>query len=197
MSTTTIKSPDETFSGSSSYGATVLKFEDGIAKHDGDLPAGVLQYLQSAGYTIGRTTIEQPTVEEERVDARDVDEPEQVGTKLRDAAVDPDADDFLAPTNAGQADPHGPDVVSPEVHASQGVRPVKGGDVHIDDTDKQDAEETAHTEDATDGTPVVGVEEPSGNANAETWRAYAISQGASEDDVKGLGRNQLRDKYKG
>jgi hypothetical protein len=36
----------------------------------------------------------------------------QVGTPLRDASVDPHEDDYLPPTNAGAADPHGPDVVS-------------------------------------------------------------------------------------
>lgn len=40
----------------------------------------------------------------------------QVGTPLRDAAVDPRPGDFLPPTNAGEpgpeGNPHGPSVVS-------------------------------------------------------------------------------------
>ena len=91
------------------------------------------------------------------MDARDFAEQQVVGTKLRDAAVDPKPEDFLAPTNAGKADPHGPDVVSPGIHANQGVRPVKPGPVHVDDTGKQDAAETAHTVASTDGTPIEAV----------------------------------------
>ena len=92
------------------------------------------------------------------LDSRELVSPEVVGTPLRDAAVDPRPGDFLAPTNAGEADPHGPDVVSPEVHASQGVRPVKGGEVHVDDLAKQDELETEHAAAATDGTPVTPLE---------------------------------------
>ncbi|WP_122262218.1 hypothetical protein [Ornithinimicrobium cerasi] len=66
------------------------------------------------------------------MDPRDVTDT-QVGTKLRDAAVDPSAGDFLAPTNAGEVgelgNPHGPSVVSPEIHGSEGVRPIRPGDV--------------------------------------------------------------------
>jgi hypothetical protein len=38
-----------------------------------------------------------------------------IGTQLRDAAVDPSPSDLLPPTNAGTADPHGPDCVAIEV----------------------------------------------------------------------------------
>lgn len=73
----------------------------------------------------------------------------QVGTQLRDAAVDPKPSDFLVPTNAGAAgalgNPHGPTVVSPEIHGSQGVRPVAPGPVS-DDPDVQEAAETDHLE---------------------------------------------------
>lgn len=34
----------------------------------------------------------------------------QIGTRARDAAVDPSPEDYVVPTNAGQADPHGPAV---------------------------------------------------------------------------------------
>lgn len=74
----------------------------------------------------------------------------QVGTKLRDAAVDPRPGDFLAPTNAGEpgelGNPHGPTVVSPEIHASQGVRPVRPGAVSSD-PDVQEAAELDHLAD--------------------------------------------------
>jgi hypothetical protein len=44
----------------------------------------------------------------ETPDPRD-DRDAVVGTPLRDAAVDPKPEDFLAPINAGEANPHGPD----------------------------------------------------------------------------------------
>lgn len=51
----------------------------------------------------------------------------------RDGAVDPLPGDFLGPTNAGAegelGNPHGPSVVSPEIHASQGARPIRPGAV--------------------------------------------------------------------
>ena len=58
---------------------------------------------------------------------------EQVGTRLRDGAVDPRDGDFLGPTNAGVegelGNPHGPHVVNPEIHAMQDNRPVRAGAV--------------------------------------------------------------------
>lgn len=68
---------------------------------------------------------------------------EQIGTPLRDAAVDPEEGDFLAPINAGDEDPHGPLVISPEIHASQGVHPVRPGAVS-GTAATQDAAEKAH-----------------------------------------------------
>ena len=54
-------------------------------------------------------------------------------TKIRDAAVNPLSKDFLEPINAGAAlplgDPHGPYVVSPELHANEDVRPLVSGPV--------------------------------------------------------------------
>lgn len=39
------------------------------------------------------------------------------------------------------------------------------------------------------------VEQPSGNASAEDWRAYALTQGATEDEVSDLSRNDLREQF--
>lgn len=64
-------------------------------------------------------------MEDTTPDPRDL-EHVQVGTKLRDAAVDPRPDDYLPPTNAGQANPHGPLVVAPEIHGS-GPAPLTPG----------------------------------------------------------------------
>lgn len=38
-------------------------------------------------------------------------------------------------------------------------------------------------------------EQPAGNASADDWRAYALTQGATEDEVADLSRNELRDQY--
>lgn len=84
-------------------------------------------------------------------DPRDYVASTQVGTSLRDAAVTPSPDDFLGPTNAGQENPHGPLVVNPEIHASEGVRPVRPGPVDSDPT-VQDTAETGHATAWTDGT---------------------------------------------
>lgn len=50
------------------------------------------------------------------------------GTRLRDGAVDPAPGDFLGPSNAGEANPHGPSVVNPGLHGT-GERPVVPGPV--------------------------------------------------------------------
>lgn len=100
------------------------------------------------------------------------------GTALRDAAVDPHPDDFLPPTNAGEANPHGPEVVAPELHGSQGVRPVKPGRVP-DEPDVQEAAEQAHTEDNTE----VEAQHPAPAKSAPKadWVAYAVAHGMDPD----------------
>jgi hypothetical protein len=158
-----------------------VQFTDGEAETDNQ---AVISYCRGAGYTVDGTAKDLPQAPESP-DPRDVPAPE--ASTLRDAAVDPRPEDYLAPTNAGTANPHGPDVVSPEIHASQGVRPVKGGEVHVDDTAKQDAAETAHAEQES-----FTAEAPAGNASQEDWAAYATAQG---QDVEGLSRNQIRDLF--
>lgn len=68
----------------------------------------------------------------------------QIGTFLRDAAVDPVASDFLPPINAGLAgaagNPHGSNVVSPGIHNTPD-RPVVPGPVGT--ADEQEIAETA------------------------------------------------------
>jgi hypothetical protein len=49
-----------------------------------------------------------------------------------------------------------------------------------------DADSTEETE---------GVEEPAGNAGLDEWQAYAKSKGATDEDLEGKGRNDLRDQY--
>lgn len=134
-----IHSPAEGYTGKDQYGETVLDFKDGVADYDGDLPDGVRQYLVGRGYGLGSNKTTQPEPVEV-ADPRDV-ETEVVGTKLRDAAVDPKPEDFLAPTNAGEGNPHGPEVVSPEIHAS-GPAGILPGNVFVEDPAKQEKRET-------------------------------------------------------
>jgi hypothetical protein len=53
-----------------------------------------------------------------------------LGTRLRDAAVDPQAVDFLPPLNAGEVgadgNPHGSNVVAPGIHANGDRPPLPG-----------------------------------------------------------------------
>jgi hypothetical protein len=89
----------------------------------------------------------------EPADPRDLDKV-TLGTRLRDAAVDPREGDWMVSTNAGEANPHGRRVVAPGIHAGSGTGPVRPGPVS-DDTDQQAAEETALTEAIyVDGQPV-------------------------------------------
>ena len=71
-------------------------------------------------------------------------EDEQIGTKLRDGAVDPKVGDFLGPSNAGEDNPHGPTVVNPGLHALQDVRPVRPGAVVAKIPQRRTPTETTH-----------------------------------------------------
>lgn len=132
-----------------------LVFTDGVAETDN--PA-IIGYCQGAGYTVDGEVLNEAPNPGERFDARDAAEPFIVGTPLRDAAVDPQDGDFLPPTNAGEADPHGPEVVAPGIHAVSGPGPIvpgpvgrfetgeDGSRVVITDTDEQQSRETTAAE---------------------------------------------------
>lgn len=174
-----------------------VSFSDGKGETDDDR---AIAYFRRKGYGIGnakptggKQTIE-PTDPRKVGDGTGV---EVVGTRLRDAAVDPDPNDFLPPTNAGEANPHGPEVVSPEIHASQGVRPVKPGDVHVDDPDAQEAAETEHAEAATDGEPITDgtPEQPAKSASKGEWVDYAIASGMPRADAEAATKKDLVDRY--
>lgn len=146
MSGVQVNSPVEGFNGE----VAGVTFTDGVGEVEKDSAA--YGYFERRGYGLGRSKAETPEIPEPP-DPRDVTL-QQVGSDLRDAAVDPESEDFLPPTNAGKANPHGPLVVAPEIHASQGVRPVRGGDVHVGDTAAQQAAELEHTTAAVSGGPV-------------------------------------------
>ena len=113
-----------------------------------------------------------------------------VGTPLRDAAVDPEEGDFLAPTNAGEVNPHGPEAVNPEIHASQGLRPVRPGPVP--EADKQDGNEKAHTVELQAGK---STEQPAGNASRSDWFDYAVAQGHQPGSLEDFTRDEIRDLF--
>lgn len=125
-------------------------------------------------------------------------------SRLRDAAVDPKPTDFLPPTNAGEADPHGPLVVAPEIH-HDGPKGLKPGVVHVGDPDKQEADETALAEavlvENQDKVEAVAEadddagEAPSSNASKAAWVDYAVSQGADRDEAEELSRRNLIEQY--
>lgn len=123
--------------------------------------------------------------------------------RLRDGAVDPRPGDFLGPTNAGQANPHGPDVVNPEVHASEGVRPVRPGDVSVGHPARQDAAETAHTANPlagtardTDPAPSPAVDPPKGNASHDAWVDHAVNHGGLDRaTAEAMTRDELRQAF--
>lgn len=113
----------------------------GVADDNVELLLAAINFL---GGTMRRLEDDSPTddtVTVDAVDSRDVT-PATVGTPVRDAAVDPADGDFLVPLGAGEADPHGPDVVSPGLHASQDVRPVRGKRVR--EAAQQDRDESSH-----------------------------------------------------
>lgn len=117
----------------SDYSGTVggVQFADGKASFDPKANPGVLSYFLGAGYKVegydanpdppGRYT---PRVAPTAPAPGTPDNPTGIvgGVPPRDAAVDPNpagpaSQAFLPPTNAGRADPHGPDVISPGLHA--------------------------------------------------------------------------------
>jgi hypothetical protein len=64
---------------------------------------------------------------------------------------------------------------------------------------RREVSETTVVPDPTDTTSSTDadlVEQPAGNASVEAWRAYALTQGATEDEVADLSRNELRDQYR-
>lgn len=93
--------------GYSGQGPAGIMFQDGVGESDD--PA-VIAYCRSAGYGIDG---EPPEREVPQVpDPREVTTV-VVGSPARDAAVDPKPGDFRPPVNAGEANPHGPEVYAP------------------------------------------------------------------------------------
>jgi hypothetical protein len=152
-----------------------VEFDDGSP--DRDINAAVRAYASRHGLRVdGDRLVVVESDDEPRVDSRDVTE-QKVGTPLRDAAVDPKPGDFLPPINAGQADPHGPEVIAPHVHGAADRR-ITPGPVHVDNPAAQEISETAATVEQHDlGEP----ERPAKSARKAEWEAYATARGFLDD----------------
>jgi hypothetical protein len=173
--------------------AAGVQFKDGVAETDD--PAA-LRYFANAGYGIGEYK-PPPGTEVVTADAREFAEPVPIGTRLRDAAVDPRPSDFLPPTNAGEADPHGPLVVAPQIHGSE-TGPIVAGDVHVDEPDIQEAKETAADE-ATfvegDTTATPSIDRPAKSATKATWVEFAVGQGLAREEAEDLTIAEIRSRF--
>ncbi len=151
MATVTVQSPVPGYTGH----VINVEFSDGKATVDrSDVQA--LAYFRRHGYGIDGPLGVGPESPDPREVGENGDGVEVVGTRLRDAAVDPRPGDFLPPTNAGQANPHGPKVVAPGIHATPPA-PIVPGPVSSNPR-QQEAAETAAAE--------VALTEPSGAAVA-------------------------------
>jgi hypothetical protein len=106
-----IHSPVKDYTGTGPGG---IEFRNGVAETDDET---VIAWARARGYGIDGPAEETAPEQREPADPRDV-EPVRVGSPMRDAAVDPRPGDYLPPTNAGEANPHGPAVVSPEIGAA-------------------------------------------------------------------------------
>jgi hypothetical protein len=168
------------------------------------------RYFRQQGYGIGRQT-DRPAVPEP-VDPRTLgtngDGIAHVGTRLRDAAVDPQPGDFLVPTNAGAANPHGPLVAAPGIHAAPPA-PIVPGAVSKDPAE-QDRRETAMAERvlvegqdvraATTSSAASGLQRPPQSAVKADWVAYATDhpdedRRLSREDAEALTKQQLIELY--
>lgn len=136
--TVTVYAPNDGYAGT----VGDIKFDKGKAEVPKDHQA--MPYFRRKGYGIGKPA--DPPTPEKGPDARFAATRVAVGSHLRDAAVNPEPSDFLPPTNAGNADPHGPAVVAPEIHGSAGAKGISPGEVHVDDPDEQQKDETALAE---------------------------------------------------
>jgi len=135
MAKVKVYAPNKAYGGSTGS----ARFEAGVAEVDSDAPE--MAYFRAAGYGIGKPAGE-PEDPEANVEWPDphTHADESFGSPLRDAAVDPEPGDYLAPINAGEAHPHSSKVVSPGIHGV-GPAPIRPGEVFVDDPAKQEAEE--------------------------------------------------------
>lgn len=198
MATKKVYAPNREFSGSR-RGVT---FVQGVAEVDEDN----LAYFAAAGYGIGGPA-EPPAAQ---TDSRVATIPQQIGTPLRDAAVEPKPSDFLPPVNAGRDDPHGPNVVAPEIH-HDGPKGIKPGDVFVHDLAQQERRESSlaravliegqnateaaleHYDEPTAAGGIDGL--PKRNATKAAWVDYAAAHGVDRLEADDLSRDALAERF--
>ena len=176
----TIETPVKGYTGT----VAGVEFQDGRAETDN---SNAISYFRRHGYTVDGETrqIEQP----EPADPREV-EPVVLG-ELRDAAVDPHDDDYLPPTNAGDDNPHGPRVVSPQVHGDEPHKGIVPGD--HSDAHESEAKETEATKQALFTVDDDG--RPNKSANKPEWVAWAVANGADQEQASEMTKDDLIEKY--
>jgi hypothetical protein len=185
-----VEAPNKDYNGVGPGGAV---FENGVAETDDD---AALNYYRSAGYKVSGKVDNPVDLAPEPADPREV-EGEVLGTRLRDAAVDPRDSDFLPPINAGKDNPHGSNVVSPEIHASgpAGIRP---GEVFVEDIEKQQARESGYVEarliDQTPAPEAVAAEVPDIDDRGPLGLSDpgSVEQGKASQGGPGRGVHRLR-----
>lgn len=199
---TKVYTPDREYAGISAG----IQFRGGVAEVDEASHPAAMAYFRRSGYGIGR----RPGAIAEETGGSHQPVPPVVhrGTPLRDAAVDPMPGDFLPPINAGEADPHGPLVVSPEIHAAP-TGPIRPGPVAVDDPDRQSAEETRLAEavrvdqqDVGGATVAAAIEAdapdapsiPGARATKAEWVDHAESRGIARDEAEDMTIAQIRER---
>ena len=183
-------------------------FQDGVAETDNQ---AVISYCRTAGYEVDGRTNNPDALPQAQVDSSKTHQ--ALGTPLRDAAVDQKPGDFLPPVNAGQADPHGPEVVSPEIHGSEGPVPIVPGLVSSDPAEQEAREMQAASLALVDQLPAGDVteqlvasdpqtdepetEQPAGNASQADWADWVIATHPDLDEaqVRATKRDDLRETY--
>ncbi|MGW1931878.1 hypothetical protein [Streptomyces sp. NPDC001919] len=166
--------------GFSGQGPGNLYFSDGVAETD---DVAIIAYCRGAGYGIDG---EAPEPERPQVpDPRDVTTT-VVGAPVRDAAVDPRPGDFQAPVNAGEANPHGPEVYAPGLPAG-GLQPTAPPAEPVEEGQVKDNDPEAVR--------------PVQAASVADWRAYALTQvdndPAVHAEVEKMTKAELIKKYGG
>lgn len=191
-----VHAPNPAFSGTT----VGVVFKDGVADFDPKQNGAAEAYFRRRGFGLGKPA-ELPAAP--GTDARHVTQV-RVGAPLRDAAVDPEPEDFLPPTNAGEADPHGLLVVSPEIHGPAGPKGIRPGPVAVDDPARQSAQETELAQAVlVDQVPVPVAtsmavpERPAVRAPATDWRDFAVAQGLDPIEAAETSKEKLIARYGG
>ncbi|MEA2676400.1 MAG: hypothetical protein QOJ81_541 [Chloroflexota bacterium] len=189
------------------------QFANGVAHVEEALSVAEMAYFRRAGYGIGAP----PPAVPEKPAPYVPEAPAMVrGPESLDAAVQPNAggpvsDAYLPPTNAGEADPHGPLVVSPGIHGV-GPGPIRPGEVYIDDVARQEKEETELDElvlvegapatiasaideegDASDAAKAAAG--PARSATKAAWVDFAVSRGADRDAAEDMTKAALIEQH--